>query len=107
MLDSVVERAQTLQRNSSIAEVQYFIEDARLKYTDMLNTVKTIIQQCEQRVQNHAEYIEAQQAASDWLGLMADRLTIGADTSGDKHSMANKMDRLEASTVFHILAVCT
>ncbi len=53
------------------------------------------ITSCEARVNNHAQYQDSYQAASDWLRLMQDRLAMCSDLSGDKHSIANKLDRVQ------------
>ena len=43
----------------------------------------------------HAQYQDSHQAACDWLKLMQERLQMCTEFSGDKHSIGNKLERVQ------------
>ncbi|KAL5008450.1 hypothetical protein ScPMuIL_014031 [Solemya velum] len=95
LVDSVIEKAQTVLQNTSNSEVAEFIKDVSSRYENLNTTAKSVISQSEQNVQDHQCYQEALQAAVDWMTLMKDRLSMCAETSGDRHALQNKLDRLQ------------
>ena len=54
----------------------------------------------EKRVANHTQYQDSHQVASDWLSLMKERLAMCSDVSGDKHTLTNKLDRVQVILKF-------
>ena len=66
----------------------------------MNDVLQDAISQCEQCVQDHVQYQEQYQAACDWLKLVQDRLQVCSDVSGDKHSIANKLDRVQVHCIY-------
>ena len=52
---------------------------------------------CESFVTNHQMYSDTYQQTHDWLTTQADKLDVCAEPSGDKHSIQNKLLRLEVS----------
>ncbi|KAJ8309205.1 hypothetical protein KUTeg_014079 [Tegillarca granosa] len=99
LVDSVVEKAQGVLQSTSNPEVASFIKDINSRYENLAQFAKSQIQQCEQNVHDHHQYQEASQAAIDWLTLMKDRLTMCADTSGDRHTLQNKLERVQELVV--------
>lgn len=95
MIDSVVEKANALLQSTDSPEVSRFVKDTQSKYTTLLNSAKEAITQSEDIVNNHSNYQDYHQAASDWLQLMKDRLSMCAEISGDKHSVTNKLERVK------------
>lgn len=59
-----------------------------------------MIQQSEQNVVDHQQYQDSLQAVVDWLTLMKDRVSMCSDTSGDRHTLNNKLDRVQVSCVW-------
>ena len=95
VVDSVVEKAQTLLHSSQNSEVSQFIKETKTKYGSLQSMARDAIVQSEQHVSDHTLYSESYTTACDWLRLMNDRLTMCADMSGDKHSVTNKLDRVQ------------
>lgn len=58
------------------------------------------IHKSERNVADHSQYQDAYQSASDWLSLVRDRLASCIDTTGDKHTLTNKLDRIQVSVDF-------
>ncbi|KAK3090120.1 hypothetical protein FSP39_009339 [Pinctada imbricata] len=95
LVDSVVEKAQGVLQSTNNPEVAGFIKDVSSRYEQIGQAVKTQIRQCDQNVNDHQQYHDASQAAIDWLTLMKDRVSMCADTSGDRHTLQNKLDRVQ------------
>lgn len=53
------------------------------------------IHRSEKSVKDHQDHHDALQAAVDWLTLMKDRLSTCSDTSGDRHTLQNKLERVK------------
>lgn len=95
VVDSVLEKAQTLLHSSQNSEVSQFINDIKSKYQSLQNMAKDSIVRSETRVRDHTLYTESFSSTCDWLRLMTDRLSMCSDLSGDKHSVTNKLDRVQ------------
>jgi hypothetical protein len=54
-----------------------------------------MIGRSEQHVLIHQQYQESLQAAVDWLSQMKDKLALCSDSSGDRTTIQNKLDRLK------------
>ena len=48
-------------------------------------------------MKDHQDHHDALQGAVDWLTLMKDRLSTCSDTSGDRHTLQNKLERVKVS----------
>ena len=48
-------------------------------------------------VSNHQQYSDALSQCKEWLQSISDRLDICCEASTDKHSMQNKLDRVDVS----------
>ena len=74
-----------------------------MKQSMMFSTIflfvyfKTHIGRSEKSVKDHQDHHDALQAAVDWLTLMKDRLSTCSDTTGDRHTLQNKLDRVKVS----------
>ncbi|KAH9507324.1 hypothetical protein Btru_056910, partial [Bulinus truncatus] len=94
LVDSVIEKAQGVIKTTANSEVSDFITSVSSRYEKLNSDVKTLIQRSEQHVSVHQQYQDSMQAAVDWLASVKDRQSLCADTSGDKHTIQNKLDRL-------------
>ena len=56
---------------------------------------QTHIGRSEKSVKDHQDHHDNLQAAIDWLTLMKDRLSTCSDTTGDRHTLQNKLDRVK------------
>ena len=58
-----------------------------------------MIGRSEQHVSIHQQHQESLQASIDWLSSMKDKLSLCADSTGDRTTIQNKLDRLQVSTL--------
>ncbi|XP_025103982.1 nesprin-1-like isoform X4 [Pomacea canaliculata] len=94
LVDSVVEKAQGVLHSTSNSDVASFITVTSSRYEKLASDAKGLIARSEQHVAIHQQYQESLQAAVDWLSQMKDKLSICTDTSGDRATLQNKLDRL-------------
>lgn len=57
--------------------------------------LQNVVSQCEERVTCHTHFSECHQAAVEWLRSMTDRLTVYGVTLGDRHALANRLERIQ------------
>ncbi|CAL1544282.1 unnamed protein product [Lymnaea stagnalis] len=95
LIDSVVEKAQGVLKSTANPEVSEFITGVSTRYEKLNSDAKNLIQRSEQHVTVHQHYQDSMQAAIDWMTQMKDKQTLCADTSGDRHTIQNKLDRLK------------
>lgn len=65
--------------------------------TDMVACLQAEIMKSEQNVATHQHYQESLQGAVDWLSQMKDKLSLCSDSTGDRTTIQNKLDRLQVS----------
>ena len=53
----------------------------------------------ENYVRSHQKYQNALIEATEWLTLMKERLSMCSDTTGDRHTLQNRLERLQVNTV--------
>ncbi|KAK0046935.1 nesprin-1, partial [Biomphalaria pfeifferi] len=94
LVDSVIEKAQGVIKTTANPEVSDFITSVSSRYEKLNSDVKAMIQRSEQHVGVHQQYQTSMQAAVDWLSSMKDKQSLCADTTGDKHTVKNKLERL-------------
>ncbi|KAH9507321.1 hypothetical protein Btru_056906 [Bulinus truncatus] len=95
LVDSVIEKAQGVIKTTANSEVSDFITSVSSRYEKLNSDVKTLIQRSEQHVSVHQQYQDSMQAAVDWLASVKEQAEpLCIDTSGDKHTIQNKLDRL-------------
>ncbi|KAL8590280.1 hypothetical protein ACOMHN_006396 [Nucella lapillus] len=95
LVDSVVEKAQSVLQSTSNPDVASFITTINSRYEKLASDAKTLIGRSEQHVTTHQQYQESQQAAVDWLSQMKDKLSLCSDSTGDRTTISNKLDRLQ------------
>lgn len=57
--------------------------------------VQAMIVRSEQHVAIHQQYQESLQATVDWLSQMKDKLSLCSDSTGDRTTIQNKLERLQ------------
>ncbi|XP_076442566.1 muscle-specific protein 300 kDa-like isoform X3 [Babylonia areolata] len=95
LVDSVVEKAQGVLQSTSNSDVASFITTISSRYEKLASDAKAMIIRSEQHVSIHQQYQESLQAAVDWLSQMKDKLSLCSDSTGDRMTITNKLDRLE------------
>lgn len=60
----------------------------------------------EQNVQDHQHYSEVFSEARSWIQEMCDKVSVCADTSGDRYAIQTQLEKLQvckaASFIFHL-----
>ena len=95
VLGSVMDKAQSVYQATQAPEVHKVMSETNGQYDDLQNLAKDMATRLEKEVSEHAQYTEAHQQASEWLEVMGERLRLCADMQGDRHSIANKLERAE------------
>ncbi|GFO48198.1 nesprin-1, partial [Plakobranchus ocellatus] len=94
MVDSVISKAQGVLQTTSNPDVSEFITSVSSRYEKLNTDAKNLIAKSEQNVSVHQQYQDSMQAAVDWMTSMKDKQSLCADTTGDRHTIQNKLDRL-------------
>lgn len=97
VLDNLSEKAQSLSQSSPVAKVNKFVDEASKKYAKLCNQSKHMLEKFEVAVKDHQQYQDAYQDCADWLNSSRDKVEACADTSGDRVSIQNKLERLRVS----------
>lgn len=56
-----------------------------------------MIQKSEQDITAHQKYQDSMQDFMNWLTVMKDRQSLCSDTTGDRHAIQSKLERLNVS----------
>lgn len=94
ILDNLTERATSLAQSSPVAKVNKFVDEAKNKYTKLCSQSKEMLEKFEVAVKDHQQYQDAYQDCHDWLNSSREKVIACADTSGDRVSIQNKLERL-------------
>ncbi|ESO86156.1 hypothetical protein LOTGIDRAFT_167389 [Lottia gigantea] len=94
MVDSVVEKAQGVLQTTSNPDVASFITNINSRYEKLASDAKTLIARSEENVEVHQKYQDSLQTVVDWLSHMKDKQNMCGDTTGDRHTIQNKLERL-------------
>jgi len=94
ILDNLTERAHSLAQSSPVAKVNKFVDEAKNKYTKLCGQSKDMMEKFEVAVKDHQQYQDAYQDCHDWLNSSREKVIACADTSGDRVSIQNKLERL-------------
>lgn len=97
-VDALAEKAQILtSATPSGGKVGKFAADLQEKYIKLCAASKFAVDKYEVAMRDHQQYQDSYQEALDWLNLMRDKVAACSDTSGDKLSVQNKLERLKVS----------
>ena len=102
VIDNLTEKAQTLSQSSPVAKVNKFVEETHRKYDKLCKQSKQMMEKFDVSVRDHQQYQDAYQDCQDWLNSSRDKVEACADTSGDRTSVQNKLDRLRVSSQLHL-----
>ena len=95
VLQGVLDQAQSVYQATQAPEIHKLMGDTTKKYEDLQSLAKEEVTRLEAQVTEHAHYIETVQSTTEWLNLMMERLQLCADLRGDRHSIANKRERVQ------------
>ncbi|CAH1803094.1 unnamed protein product, partial [Owenia fusiformis] len=94
LLDNIMEKSQSL----TSPDAQSGVSELQEQYEALRNKCKENISTLEYNVSEHQRYNESLQEVQEWLGSEQDTLVACTDTSGDKHSLYNRLDTIQAVT---------
>ncbi|KAK6181528.1 hypothetical protein SNE40_009363 [Patella caerulea] len=95
LVATAVEKAQGVLQSTSNPDVSSFITNINSRYEKLLTDAEALIGRSEHHVDLHQKYQDCSQMAVDWLGHMKDKQTLCGDTTGDRHTITNKLERLQ------------
>lgn len=93
VIDSVTTKGRILESSNVSAK----LDQLKTRYLSLCDAVKDHVRDCEDYVSNHQKYSDLLAQCREWLHSVSDRLDVCSETSADKHSIHNKLDRIEAS----------
>lgn len=96
-MENLAEKAQTLAHSSPAAKVNKFVDQLHKKYEKLCTTSKDTLDKFELNVKDHQQYQDMYQDCQDWLNSSREKVEACSDTSGDKLSLQNKLERLKVS----------
>ena len=99
VVDNLTEKAQTLSQSSPVAKVNKFVDESHKKYEKLCNQSKQMLDKLEVAVKDHQQYQDVYQDCQDWLNSSRDKVEACADTSGDRVSIQNKLERLRVCRI--------
>ncbi|KAJ8309206.1 hypothetical protein KUTeg_014080 [Tegillarca granosa] len=97
--DALTERAQTLLQSTTDNRVTSQLTQMSSRYTTLIAGSKDLMKRYEQHVLDHEKYAEAFTEAATWLQSTRDRLSVCADTSGDKYTIQTQLEKLQEFVV--------
>ena len=99
VVDNLTEKAQTLSQSSPVAKVNKFVDESHKKYEKLCNQSKQMLDKLEVAVKDHQQFQDVYQDCQDWLNSSRDKVEACADTSGDRVSIQNKLERLRVCRI--------
>jgi nesprin-1 len=95
----MLDKAQSLARTSSDPKVTTRISQVQDRYKSLCQVAKERVEKYEEYVRDHQQYNTAATETTDWLSMMKERLEMCGDSTGDRHAVQNRLDRLEVSCI--------
>ena len=94
-MDNLIDKAKNLSQSSPSAKVAKYVGELQTKYEKLCDTSKQMLDKLEASVKDHQQYQDMYQDCQDWLNSSREKVELCADTSGDKMSLNNKLERLK------------
>lgn len=95
VIDNLLDKAKNLSQSSPAAKVAKYVGELQTKYEKLCDTSKQMLDKLESSVKDHQQYQDMYQDCQDWLNSSREKVELCADTSGDKMSLQNKLERLK------------
>ena len=96
-MDNLADKAVNLTRSTPSAKVNRFVDDLQSKYNKLCSMSQQMLGKFEEAVKDHQQYQDVYQDCHDWLSSAREKVEACSDTSGDKLSLQNKLERLKVS----------
>lgn len=93
--DGLAEQAQILMQSSKDSRVSTQLTQMSSRYTALITLSKDLMKRYEQHVQDHEQYADVYNDATSWLQSTRDRLSVCADTSGDRYTIQAQLEKLQ------------
>nr|KAG5692778.1 hypothetical protein BaRGS_009394 [Batillaria attramentaria] len=97
--DSLAEQAQILMQSSTDSRVSTQLTQMSSRYSALITVSKDLLKRYDQNVQDHQQYSEVYSEARSWLQDTYDKLSVCADTSGDRYTIQTQLEKLQEFVV--------
>lgn len=94
-MDNLADKAVNLTRSTPSAKVNRFVDELQSKYSKLCSMSQQMLGKFEESVKDHQQYQDVYQDCQDWLNSAREKVDTCSDTSGDKLSLQNKLERLK------------
>lgn len=101
VMDNLHDKARNLSHSTPSAKVAKYVGELQTKYEKLCDTSKQMLDKLEASVKDHQQYQDMYQDCQDWLNSSREKVELCADTSGDKMSLQNKLERLKVCKRFN------
>ncbi len=98
----LVDRADAAYRTSRAGDLPARTAAVRDAYAALETRARDAVTRLEHATAQHGEYAGARAAAGEWMALMGDRLRLADDTSGDRHAIANRLERVQVQCLANL-----
>lgn len=98
-MDNLLDKARNLSQSTPSAKVAKYVGELESKYGELCGTSKQMLDKLEASVKDHQQYQDMYQDCQDWLNSSREKVELCADTSGDKLSLQNKLERLKVGEI--------
>lgn len=95
VMDNLLDKARNLSQSTPSAKVAKFVGELQTKYEKLCDTSKQMLDKLEASQKDHQQYQDMYQDCQDWLNSSREKVELCADTSGDKMSLQNKLERVK------------
>lgn len=95
VMDNLSDKAKNLSRSTPTARVNKFVDNLQSTYSKLCSTSQQMLGKFEEAVKDHQQYQDVYQDCQDWLNSAREKVEACSDTSGDKLSLQNKLERLK------------
>ena len=97
--DNLTEHAQVLLQSTTDNRVTSQLTQMSSRYNSLIAASKEYLKRYEQHVQDHQQYAETFTEAVTWLQGTRDKLSVCADTSGDRYTIQTQLEKLQEFVV--------
>ena len=101
--DALAERAQTLLQSTTDNRVTSQLTQMSSRYTSLIAASKELLKRYEQHTMDHEQYAEAFTEAATWLQSTRDKLSVCADTSGDRYKIQTQLEKLQVGLMLSLV----
>ncbi len=95
VLDSLGDKAEELSKSSNDASAKKVFDDLSREYKNLCKTSEELLSRFEMCTAEHQQYQDVHQTTVLWLESWNNKLAQCTDSTGDRYTVQNKLDRLQ------------